>query len=46
MMLLADVHVRKHDVLAFDGKLAMVQAVSPFRMAVAEAQHEEIVGPA
>ena len=46
MLLLPDVDARKHDVFAFDGKLAMVQAVAPFRMPVAEAQHEEIIGPA
>ena len=29
MLRLPHVHVRKHDVFALDGKLAMVQAVSP-----------------
>ena len=38
MLLLPDVDVRKHDVFALDGKFAMVQAVPPFRMPVAEAR--------
>src|SRR4051794_23174630 len=43
MLLLAEVDIGQHDILALDGKLAMVQAMAPFRMAVAESQHVEIV---
>src|SRR6266700_6517487 len=43
VMRLAHVDVSQHDVLARNDETAMVEAMRPFGMPVAQAQHEEIV---
>src|SRR4029079_5004001 len=43
MMWLGQVHIFQHEIFALDREFAMVEAMRPFRMAVAEAEHEEVL---
>ena len=43
VMRLAHVHIVEDDILALDREFAVVEAMRPFRMAVAEAEHEEVL---
>ena len=43
MLLQTRVDIVKHDVFTLDREVAVVQSVAPFRVAVSETQHEEIV---
>src|SRR4030095_3958351 len=43
MMRLPHIDVLENNILALDREVAMVQSMRPFRMAIAEAEHEEVV---